>query len=440
MDKKILVQELADALAKNKDISKKDAETFVRSVFEIVEEYLVTDKIVKIKELGTFKLVVVDSRESVNVNTGERIRIASHAKVSFTPDKSLADLVNRPFSDFETVILNEGTDIEEMERIELPVAPLAALTPEPEDVSSEEPVAEEPVVEEPAAEVPIVEEPVAEETAEEEIPAVEEPSVPETVVPEPVAAPEPVENAPEELEETVEDPAVEEPAAEVEEPVAEELVEQEVVTEQKQQVVNQHVGELNVATQHVEHQTIQQINRPEDDEDRDGVRISWGGVAAFVLLTILLMIGSFYAGYRMHPMPEFVESDTISTTDVVPAAPVQKVQPKAKPVRPAVKPGKHAVKPAGKPAKPAAKPVKSKKPSPAELAKKYDQIEGGEYWIVGTKDTHEMAVGDNLYKIAKATYGDKELARYIIKYNNIENPDVIHLGTMLKLPELVKKN
>lgn len=411
MDKKILVQELADALAKSKEISKKDAESFVRGVFEIIEEYLVTDKIVKIKELGTFKLIVVDSRESVNVNTGERIRIASHAKVTFTPDKALADLVNRPFSDFETVILNDGTSVEEMERIDMPVEPLAAL---PESPAEEEPQVEE--VEEVAPTSPTPEE----EVVSEETVLIPEPlvaPVEETVPEEPVSEPETPENNEEVEEQTVES--------------VEEIVVENTATEQRQQVVTQHVGELNVATQHVEHQTIQQINRPEDEEDRDGVRISWGGVAAFALLTILLMIGSFYAGYSMRPTYEFVESDTLATFEV--KAPV-KAEPKTvKPQPKTVAKGKSTAQ--GTKAKP-----QSKKPNYAELAKKYEQIEGGEYWIVGTKETHEMAVGDNLYKIAKATYGDKELARYIIKYNNIENPDVIHLGTMLKLPELVKKD
>lgn len=411
MDKKILVQELADALAKNKEISKKDAESFVRGVFEIIEEYLVTDKIVKIKELGTFKLIVVDSRESVNVNTGERIRIASHAKVSFTPDKALADLVNRPFSDFETVILNDGTSVEEMERIDMPVEPLVALP-----------------------EQPAVEEPQGEETGEvaPTLPTPEEVTVSE----EPVSTPDPIVSPVEEAiqEEPVTEPETPESNEEVVEQVAdsvEEIVVENAAAEQKQKVVTQHVGELNVATQHVEHQTIQQINRPEDEEDRGGVRISWGGVAAFALLTILLMIGSFYAGYSMRPTYEFAESDSLTTSEVrVPA----KVEPKIKKPQPkVVAKGKSTAQPTK------AKP-QPKKPNYAELAKKYEQIEGGEYWIVGTKETHEMVVGDNLYKIAKATYGDKELARYIIKHNNIENPDVIHLGAMLKLPELVKKD
>lgn len=119
MDRKILIQELSEGLAGRKDIPLKDAELFVRSVFEIVEEYLQTDKLVKIKGFGTFKLVRVDSRESVDVNTGERIVINGYTKVSFTPDTALRDEINKPFAQFETVILYEDTDLSEMEKIDL---------------------------------------------------------------------------------------------------------------------------------------------------------------------------------------------------------------------------------------------------------------------------------------------------------------------------------
>lgn len=118
MDRKILIQELSEGLAGRKDMPLKDAELFVRSVFEIVEEYLQTDKLVKIKGFGTFKLVRVDSRESVDVNTGERIVINGYTKVSFTPDTTLRDEINKPFAQFETVILYDNTDLSEMEKID----------------------------------------------------------------------------------------------------------------------------------------------------------------------------------------------------------------------------------------------------------------------------------------------------------------------------------
>ena len=120
MDKKVLLQDLADGIARRRDIPKKDAEVFLRAVFDVIGEFLQTDKMVKVRGLGTFKLVTVDSRESVDVNTGERITIKEYTKVNFTPDPVLRDAVNKPFAQFETVVLYESTKLEDMERMDMP--------------------------------------------------------------------------------------------------------------------------------------------------------------------------------------------------------------------------------------------------------------------------------------------------------------------------------
>ena len=87
----------------------------MRGFFDVISRYLIQEKIVKVKGLGTFKLIDVLDRESIDVNTGERIVIGGHVKVTFTPDTTLRDQVNKPFIDFETVIINEGTDLAAME-------------------------------------------------------------------------------------------------------------------------------------------------------------------------------------------------------------------------------------------------------------------------------------------------------------------------------------
>ena len=87
-----------------------EAEAFIAAMFKVVNEGLKEDKLVKIKGLGTFKLTKVSARESVDVNTGERIVIEGREKISFTPDNYMRDLVNSPFSQFETVVLSDGVD------------------------------------------------------------------------------------------------------------------------------------------------------------------------------------------------------------------------------------------------------------------------------------------------------------------------------------------
>ena len=145
---KTILQEIAARVAKKHNITIKSAESFVSQFFDVVKEGLDADKQVKVKGFGTFKVVTVKPRESINVRTGERVVIESHDKVNFTPDATMKELVNRPFSQFETVELKDDVDFEDI----------------PHD---EEPAVEEPVVEERVAEEPVVEEAVAEKPTEE---------------------------------------------------------------------------------------------------------------------------------------------------------------------------------------------------------------------------------------------------------------------------------
>lgn len=113
MNEKVNIQNLIELLVEKHRITPKEAEEFVKTFFAVIEEGLEQDKYVKIKGLGTFKLIGVESRGSIDVNTGERIEIQGHTKVSFTPDSALKELINRPFGHFETVILNENTVLED---------------------------------------------------------------------------------------------------------------------------------------------------------------------------------------------------------------------------------------------------------------------------------------------------------------------------------------
>lgn len=115
---KVSIQDMAQAIAARHGLSPQDAEKFVAALFDVVNDGLHEEKIVKVKGLGTFKVIGVRERESVNVNTGERVVIESHGKITFTPDAVMRDLVNKPFAQFETVVLNEGVDLEEMGRVQ----------------------------------------------------------------------------------------------------------------------------------------------------------------------------------------------------------------------------------------------------------------------------------------------------------------------------------
>lgn len=103
MDKKINLSQLADLVAQAGGMSKTASEQFVKSFFDIIAQGVLGDGMVKVKGLGTFKLLQMEDRESVNVNTGERFTIEGHQKISFTPDAELKDRINKPFAAFETV-------------------------------------------------------------------------------------------------------------------------------------------------------------------------------------------------------------------------------------------------------------------------------------------------------------------------------------------------
>ena len=103
---KVYLDELAHELAEKSDNSQKQAKLFLKALVETIRKGIGDDGLVKVKGLGTFKLIDIDARESISVNTGQRVMIDSHQKLSFTPDAAMKELVNRPFSMFETVILN----------------------------------------------------------------------------------------------------------------------------------------------------------------------------------------------------------------------------------------------------------------------------------------------------------------------------------------------
>ena len=113
---KISLSDLAQRLAEKSGISLQDAELFIRKMFDVANEGLQSDKLVKMKWLGTFKVMAVKDRESVDVNTGERIIIEGRDKISFTPDNILKEIVNKPFAQFETVVVNDGVDFDEVDR------------------------------------------------------------------------------------------------------------------------------------------------------------------------------------------------------------------------------------------------------------------------------------------------------------------------------------
>ena len=423
MNNKLSIQDLASAYAEKSGIDQKSAHAFVKTVFEIVEEFISTDKIVKIKGLGTFKLISVSDRESVNVNTGERIVIAGHTKLSFTPDTPLRDAVNRPFADFETTPINDSTPLEAMEKLPSQNEEL------PSGDSSEDYAEEQNLV--------VVEETVLDEPFSPESHASYDESV-ETVA-----------NA--EDERVGEDPQVETkeeamPVETNEEAMPVETKEEAMPVETKEEV-------LPVETKE-EVLPVILVHKPNDDNPsypmseepiaepvpgKAGKSHTW----LYVCLCLILMAASYVCGhYRLldkvevalYSDSEEVHANDVSQQDAVKenAAPTVSADSCAEcdTLR------QDSVPVADK----APEATSQTKEDPAEIAKYFPQVPGGEYWIVGDAGyVHHMQVGETLYRIAGKELGNQNLVRYLIVFNKFEDPNIIHTGDPIRIPKLVKK-
>lgn len=411
MNNKLGIQDLASAFSERYGMDVKSSQAFVKAVFDIVEEYVATDKLVKIKGFGTFKLINVSDRESINVNTGERIVIAGHTKLSFTPDNALKEAVNRPFSDFETTVLNENTSTEAMEK----------LPAQSEDVSSED------ITEDNAGEQDLVvaEEALSDEHTPTEVPVVTEEQSVVTVV---------VDAEKEtamlnEVEESVEERLAEGDTPEVQPEAAE-----PVIVQPKESATHTHKpNDDNPSYPMSEEPIVEPVSV------KAGKSRSW----VYLLVCLMLMAVSYVCGhYRLLDKVEVVlysESDE-AMSDTAP----QQVQDSEVVVEPLSADENAECDTLCKDTVLVADETQPTSPKadedPAEIAKYFPQVPGGEYWIVGDAGyVHHMQVGETLYRIARKELGDQNLVRYLIVFNKFEDPNIIHTGDPIRIPKLLKK-
>ncbi len=419
MNERLTIQDLTDLLAAKHSMTKKDAEAFVKEFFLLIEQALESENTVKIKGLGTFKLIDVDSRESVNVNTGERFQIKGHTKVSFSPDANLRDTINKPFAHFETVVLNENTVLED--------------TP--------------------------IEETEEEESGEEVIP---------TVIPEPIEPQsQPKEEEKEEMSLTEIQPIVEtrsiEPQSVVVEPktvpvekkeiiTAEEIIEQELLRanlKPESTIVRSQEGksemEKGAEVAQTAIQPTPQKNIPDSSVKEKSpvpylitiiilVLLLCGGVVLFIYYPDLFSSSSDKNALDMPPVttqpvkPEVQLSDTVeqdSVKDIKPETPKTSITPTS-----VVPQKKEAVTPAKTENK-----VIRQQPSTSVY------LDSASYKITGTKTKYTVKEGETLTRVSLRFYGTKAMWPYIVKHNPdvIKNPNNVPYGTTIKIPELTKE-
>ena len=385
---KLTLNNIAKVLVEKNGLEPKEAMMFTTAMFDLIHDRLNEEGIVKVKGLGTFKMIRVEARESINVRTGERVLIDSHAKITFTPDAVMKELVNKPFSQFETVVLNDDVEFTDMKSEEttdetnnseqsesLVDVVSEGGTPEPAPEPAPEPVAE--VVPEPAPVVaPVVApEPVAEVAPE----------------PTPVVAPEPTREVPE--------PTV--PSADEE-------------------------SEENTSA-------VQTCYEEDEEESHWHRNIGW----AFLVLVLMAAsaVGGYLYGVGQIPS-QTAMADTVSAVKVNPVVTDTLVNDSLKADSVAVKTeAKHEDK--------AASEEQPQEKTSQNLHDKYAEMDArvrtGAYKITGLDREVKVRAGDNLKRIARRELGSDDMVCYIEVFNKMNASAELKEGQTIKIPALKLK-
>ena len=445
MKQKLLLSDFAQWLSEKEGITKKEAQTFLRTLFQIVEQGLTDDQFVKIKGLGTFKLVTVNERESVNINTGERFQIGEHNKIAFIPDASMKEIINRPFAHFESVDLSDETDTAELDAVDEAVKQEFPPISEEETSTAEEsiPTTVEVITESshptslPEKQKDVTEEVSEESNLTEEIPTefatitegLEEKKAEEKAETETLAQAEETETLAQaeetetlaQAEETEALAQAEAVAITAKETASESQASEENHTPEETpiQVVSTSEKTDAMGTDaeiSVSQPTTLTVSGAAVEEEED-TRRPWLRRTLMALFVLLLCTASYFAGYYRLLCPPCAST--------APTAPATKVQPdSAQAKKPqAAKKDSAAVSAASQTV---SKPLNEAKDSVKQPQKQEEAV----------TRTHTIRVGDNLSRIARKYYGDDHYVDFIIRKNNLKNADNIHVGKVLVLPPL----
>lgn len=392
MNEKITLQDIINLLCEKQGMTPKDAETFVRTMFDLIEEALTNEKYIKIKGLGTFKLTEVNSRESVHVNTGERIEIQGHSKVSFTPDTSMKELINKPFSHFETVVLNEGVELEDtvIEEEGTPESTeVSDTTIKVEETTIGQPIVEESVVEKPIVETPAIEEPIIQESM------TEEPIEENSIMDEPV----------------MEAPIVEETESEV--PVEPTIVEETIATE----VLKSTESEESEKPITAEKEEVSTPMVPQGEEKKSS-RILW---AIIIALVLIILFGFYWLFMRPSTSTE-IDLTVPAKEEAIASTPIEEEEKQPEDTLEILSYVKLS-----------AEELRNERvPSLADTL---------DYQIIGTKEEYTLQKGETIIRASVKFFGSKKYWPYIVKYNMdvLKDPDNIPAGAQVKIPILTPK-
>lgn len=396
---RLTIQEISKVLITKNGLEQSEANRFATELFAVIQERLEKNDQVKVKGLGTFKVITVEARESVSVRTGSRVMIDEHSKITFTPDATMKELVNKPFSQFETVPLNDNVEFDDLKEQDDDA--------EFEDIKND--LTEEELIQ------------------LEQMDKSEEPVSIRPVLTEPIKETEPKPEMKPKVEEELQELPQEEPQIEPKEEPQDDIEE-----------------------------TSELVNFYDDEEELSSwSKWLWLGFAA-ICIACLSAFGGYYYGCQQTALKALgdtvVVRDTIymaapqDTISVEAPAQVDK-QEVAKVEEPKQEAPKQEAPKAETPKveKPKVETPKVEKPKaePAPEVDKYAQkderVRLGAYRIVGLD--HEVTVqqGQTFYSICRAHLGP-DMECYIEVYNNLPRNPQIKAGQVIKIPKLqVKK-
>lgn len=445
MNNKVTFPELVEQVAQYANTSKRMSELFLKELFATISQSLIDGESVKVKGIGTFKLTEVSPRKSVDVNTGEEIEIPGHKKLSFAPDKDMAEAINQPFMHFETEILDDDVTDDQLAAIDAgePTEAPADAAPAEEETDdtadTEAPAAEAPVdAEEEVVMPPVFVAPVEEPESEEAETEAEVPVEPSEEVPAEEEAPAevPVQEPADEQEEAVseEESEIEEEAEP--EPVTE--VEPSAVAEPEDEAEDAEVeGEPDAESEMVSEELADERVGQEIDKRRITRRSLLEGFVVGVVTTLIVTLFAYrlylMKGYEAtpadeEPFTEHVATDSVATPEQALAensdaadADKQKADEEQK----KAEEDKKKAEEEKKKAEEEKQKAEAAKPTTANVA-------------AGTTDT--IKPGTNLYRMSRKHYGSDKFWVYIYEENKAKypNPNTIPVGAVLHIPQLGK--
>lgn len=391
---RLTIQEISKVLITKNGLEQSEANRFATELFAVIQERLEKNDQVKVKGLGTFKVITVEARESVSVRTGSRVMIEEHSKITFTPDATMKELVNKPFSQFETVPLNDNVEFDDLKEQDDDA--------EFEDIKND--LTEEELIQ------------------LEQMDKSEEPVSIRPVLTEPIKETEPKPEMKPKVEEELQELPQEEPQIEPKEEPQDDIEE-----------------------------TSELVNFYDDEEELSSLsKWLWLGFAA-ICIACLSAFGGYYYGCQHTALlalgDTVVVRDTIymaapqdtTSTETPVQVDKQEVAKIEEPKQEAPKAETPKVEKAKvetpKVEKPKAEPV----PEVDKYAQKDERVRLGAYRIVGLD--HEVTVqqGQTFYSICRAHLGP-DMECYIEVYNNLPRNPQIKAGQVIKIPKLqVKK-